>query len=377
MKVFCYVQHLLGVGHVMRFAAISRALCAQGLDVHVIFGGVPVETADFGAATVHYLPPAWVADERFKPLLNEAGNPVDEAWKARRTEQLLALYDQIQPDKVMIELFPFGRSQFRHELLPLLDKAKDQACPIYCSVRDILVKSSKPEKEQRMVDWALRYFDFILVHGDPKVITFDQTFPQPDLLSPKVRYTGYVVNKKNIPVPEDARAGEIIVSMGSGAIGLSIVKMVVKVAPLMHSPIRLLVGQSFPADHHNSLDKAEELGVLVETARADFPALLTQAGLSVSMGGYNTMMDVLRANVPAVIVPFRKVGEEEQEIRATLLAEKGWLHVMDDPDTLSAQEIADVLNAAQAAHHARTAFDTKGAEETARILLGESHGIVG
>jgi len=302
MKVLCYVQHLLGIGHVMRFAAISRAMCAQGLDVHIVFGGLPVNTADFGSATIHYLPPAWVADGNFKPLLDEKGNPVDEHWKADRIQKLLAFYEKIQPDKMMVELFPFGRGQFRHELIPLLEKAKSQGVPIYCSVRDILVKTSRTEKAQRMVKWAMTYMDYILVHGDPAVIGYEETFPEPETLRSKILYTGYVVNKKPIDSAVEVREKEIVISMGSGAIGLEITKLVVKVAPLLKQPVRLMVGGTFPPEHQDWLDKAQAAGVLLEKARPDFPSLLAQAALSVSMGGYNTMMDVLRANIPTIIV---------------------------------------------------------------------------
>jgi predicted glycosyltransferase len=44
LKVLVYVQHLLGVGHVKRAAAITRAMVAAGLDVHVVLGGEPVPT---------------------------------------------------------------------------------------------------------------------------------------------------------------------------------------------------------------------------------------------------------------------------------------------------------------------------------------------
>ena len=47
-RVFFYVQHLLGIGHLRRAATIARALTGAGLDVTVVSGGsgIPSPPAD-------------------------------------------------------------------------------------------------------------------------------------------------------------------------------------------------------------------------------------------------------------------------------------------------------------------------------------------
>ena len=42
MKVMFYVQHLLGIGHLVRASRIATALADAGHDVTVISGGMPV-----------------------------------------------------------------------------------------------------------------------------------------------------------------------------------------------------------------------------------------------------------------------------------------------------------------------------------------------
>ncbi len=64
MKVFFYVQHLLGVGHLKRAATLARALAAGGFEVTLASGGMPVEGID-----VLQLPPA-SSDAAFKQLLD-------------------------------------------------------------------------------------------------------------------------------------------------------------------------------------------------------------------------------------------------------------------------------------------------------------------
>ena len=47
-RVFFYVQHLLGIGHLKRAATLARALAAEGLQVTLASGGavVPTMTVD-------------------------------------------------------------------------------------------------------------------------------------------------------------------------------------------------------------------------------------------------------------------------------------------------------------------------------------------
>ena len=49
-RVFFYVQHLLGIGHLRRAAVLARALVAGGFDVLLVSGGAPVEGLALGGA---------------------------------------------------------------------------------------------------------------------------------------------------------------------------------------------------------------------------------------------------------------------------------------------------------------------------------------
>ena len=47
----------------------------------------------------------------------------------------------------------------------------------------------------------------------------------------------------------------------------------------------------------------------------DLAGEIARSALSLSQGGYNTTMDLLRAGTPAVVVPFADGGENEQTVR--------------------------------------------------------------
>jgi predicted glycosyltransferase len=194
-KILFYVQHLLGIGHLMRAGTLTRALEADGFEVTLVSGGMPVPGFVSGATRFEQLPPTRAPDKFFKLLVDEHDQQINDVWKASRTAQLCEVFTQTQPDIVMIELFPFGRRQMSFEIEPLLDAARATGSPrplIVSSVRDILVEPGKPERVDEMVERIHRYFDLVLIHGDQDFIAFDETFPRMSEISDISLYTGYV-----------------------------------------------------------------------------------------------------------------------------------------------------------------------------------------
>ena len=92
---------------------------------------------------------------------------------------LLDTIATLKPSLVLTELFPFGRRHLRNEIIPMIEAALNLSpqAKIICSVRDILVEPSKKERGPEMVEMVQRYYDHVLVHGDPDLVPFDKTFP--------------------------------------------------------------------------------------------------------------------------------------------------------------------------------------------------------
>jgi predicted glycosyltransferase len=345
MKLLFWVQHLLGIGHVRRAALISHALTAAGLDVTIAAGGFPVAGVDYGPARLIQLSPARSADASFKHLVDADDQPLSSAWKERRAAELLTLAADLRPDIILLETYPFGRRAFRFEPLPLLAQAAARRPRplLAASVRDILVAKDNPAREAEMADLARRYLDLVLVHGDPALIPFAATFPPAERIADLIRPTGYVAPPRRPPIPGRDGAGEVVVSVGGGAVGLPLLRAALgarPLSPLADAPWRLLAGPDIPADAFNTLAASAPPGVIVERARPDFPDLLGRCRLSISQGGYNTLMDVLHARCRAVIVPFAIGNETEQTTRARLLENRGLVHVVEEAG-LTAEHLAD------------------------------------
>jgi predicted glycosyltransferase len=372
-RLLFYVQHLLGIGHLKRAATLARALERHGIAVTLVSGGQPVPGLDIGDAVMVQLDPVRTGDITFTRLVDDDGNEVDESFRAARRARLLEAFAATRPHVVVTELFPFGRRQLRGEIMPLVEAAETarQRPALVSSVRDILVEPSRPERRIEMVETVERHFDLVLVHGDATLIPFGETFPLADRIRGRIRYTGYVVE------PPPARRGpqgtdEVIVSAGGGALSEPLLKTAIAARPSTPASglvWRLLAGPALPADAFDRIRAAAaDPNIVVERARPDFTTVLANCTLSISQGGYNTVMEVLAARCRAVVAPYAGGRETEQTLRARLLARRGAFAVVEERDLSPAALAAAVGHALAGPRPDAAGIDTGGAETSARIL---------
>jgi predicted glycosyltransferase len=358
VKVFLHVQHLLGIGHLRRAATLAGALAREGFAVTLASGGPPVPGLVPPGVRLVQLPPARAEDASFKALVDEQGRRIDAAWQNNRRDLLLRSFDAISPDILVIELFPFGRRQLAFELLPLLERARGRS-RIVSSVRDLI--QDKPGRHDEMVERVQRYFDLVLVHGDPRLAAF----PLAPRLGGKVRYTGYVVEE---PARSASRAGEgeVIVSAGGGAVGRRLLETAIQaraLGALRGRTWRVITGVNGP-----DLRGLAAENLVVETMRADFTTLLANCALSISQAGYNTVMETLQARARAVLVPYAAGGESEQTARARLLAAQGLVEFIDEAALDATGLAAAAERAAARPRPPAGAVDLDGARRSAALL---------
>lgn len=373
-----YVQHLLGIGHLVRAGALARGLEAAGMRVVLVSGGMPATLRGAGPSRFEQLPPVRAADASFRVLLDEAGNPIDDAWEARRRERLLEIYHRARPDIVVTELYPFGRRRMRFEMEPLLQQARtlraQKGLPIIVSsVRDILVPPTDPRRIDQIVDSVRRYYDLVLVHGDEELIPFRRSFDRADDIADVTRSTGYVIGQ--MPARQGPGApgyGEVIVSAGGGAVGDAVLDAAIgarALSSLRDRTWRVLVGHNSPEEAFLSFRAAAPRDVSVERARADFPQLLANCAVSISQGGYNTVSEVLAVGARAVCLPFAGARESEQTMRCRVLAERGLVQSVE-ADAVSAEQVALAVERALTSSPGKgQVVDTNGAARSAALLL--------
>ena len=380
MKVMFYCQHVLGIGHLVRSAEIARALSRED-DVTFVSGGAPVEGFPFPRGVTLVQLPALKTDEEFGALEDCGSGQTVEVIQELRRERLLSLFDQLRPDALVIELFPFGRKRFAFELIPLLEHAKSRSeeTLVACSLRDILVEKPDAAKhEERVCRIVNSYFDLILVHGDLAFQKLSETFHRAGDLQCDIRYTGLVQQEAPAPptgsAPHDVTPS-VVASIGSGRYrhGQILLESVIRAAAQLERKIahrfRVFAGPFIPSEVYVALEQMarQTRNVEIEKYSPHFIEHLRRADLSISMGGYNTIMNILATGVRSLVYPYTANDDLEQEIRAKKLANLGVVELLH-PEMLAAEVLAPKIAEMLATKPARISFDMDGAPNTARIL---------
>ncbi len=368
-RVLLYVQHLLGIGHLARTNHIAMALKAAGFGVTIVMGGTPVAGFPNAGIDVVQLPPVKAGGDGFASLVDTKGKAIDENFRMERTRQLLSAFQQIAPDILMIEAFPFGRRAMRFELIPLLEHAATmrQRPLIVCSIRDILQENLKPGRAEETVETIERYFDLVLVHGDPAFAGLSASFALAGAIAKEIRHTGLVAGPPPEPSPEQF---DIVISAGGGAAGLPLIRAAAAMSGNMKAGLRccLITGPNLQHPEVEALLTQPADGLKVFSFRPDFPALLAAAKLSISQAGYNTVCDILQARCRSLLIPFAAGGETEQSVRAARLAQLGLAAVLSEND-VSPQTLERAASQLLAGPPPPpTTLDLEGARHTAEIL---------
>lgn len=369
-KVLFYVQHLLGIGHLMRAKRIVHALVQRDFDVLLVTGGAQVPDFTVDGARHFQLLSIAVSPQDFSVLVDAEGNPIDDAFKDQRRDVLLNQFHAFKPDIVVLEAFPFGRRQVRFELLPLIDAIeKTQPRPkLLSSIRDILQKRTKPGRDTETAQLINQHFDRVLVHGDESFAHLGDSFSEAASIAAKVSYTG-LVSAQDVCRAKDTF--DIVVSAGGGAVGQKLLACAIDVAK-QHKELGsmcVITGPNFP--DHSFKDLAHELPstVTLQRFRSDFTGLLANAKLSLSQAGYNTVSDVLQARCGCILIPFSMGTETEQLDRATRLHAAGLARIVTENE-LTVETLANAMQAvlSHSASLVDITLDTNGADNTASLL---------
>lgn len=380
MRIVFYCQHVLGVGHVFRSLEIVKGL--KDHEVIMVTGGAEVDF-DKPDHMTHIQLPGLMMTPDFKDFvpLEEGVTDVEDVL-TRRLKQFKEIMKEYRPDVFLVELFPFGRKKFRFELLPILEGVGFGTwgpCKAVCSVRDILVEKDDMKRQVQRVHAMLNpNFDAVLVHSDPSLVQLDETFPGVDGIQPSVHYTGYVARgphagagkalRKELGVGDKPVA---VLSVGGGHIGGNLVQATLEASDVLSAtnPHALYV---FTGPYATDEDfaryeafAAERDWIQVKRFTKRFPDYLDAADLSVSLGGYNTTMNLLATNTYSLMYPF--LQNREQRMRALKLQERGVLKMLQDED-LQPEVLAEHMLKGFARESQPHGIDLGGGPASARIL---------
>jgi len=366
-----YCQHSMGLGHLVRSWAIADALSATFRVVFVSGGEPPAGmTPPPGVEMVHL--PA-LQQTTAGEIVSAAADAGVAEIQQRRRARLRETFMAVNPDVLVVELFPFGRAKFADEIVPILElaRARRPRPLVACSVRDLLAggRKNQQQHDDRARSLADAYFDAVLVHADPRLARLEETFKPATPLQVPVLYTGFVTAAQTPqPGPSGPRSG-VVVSAGGGRVGGPLFRAAVDAQKLTprseREPMRIVTGPFLPDEEFADLiaRAAGETDIAVERSVPSLRPLLASAAVSISQCGYNTALELLQLRVPALVVPFADGREDEQRARARRLAALNAVRVLD-PDDLCAERLAEAIGAMREFRPEPLMLDIDGARAT-------------
>lgn len=334
-KILFYCQSLVGLGHLTSSLLVIRELLKHS-DVDLVYGGQTVQVMPEYPGFCHLrLPTILIDSETDKLYAPDSECAIESVWAARSAA--IENFVTQSYEAVIVEFFPFGRRRLKNEILGLfrLVRRNCRSIPIFCFVREILVPAPL-DAEQRMVQLVQDYIHTIFVRGDPKIVRFEETFSLTNVIAERLFYAGYV----SPPPPGHwpVRQKKILVSQGGGEIGRIVLQAAIRVAPRLPDYHFLVVASSRATESEigELRSRIESPNVEVVTFLSDFQQNLLNSALSLSLGGDNTMMDVISTRTPALAFPFP--GNSEQALRITKLSLKGFVFRLT-PDDLAPERL--------------------------------------
>ncbi len=383
-KILFYCQYHLGMGHLVRSVEVIRAL-AQEFEVCFVKAGTEVAGMELPAAVKVVTLPLLLSEQK---QLKVADPTQDlEEIKQLRKSQLLKTFADFQPDILMIEGYPFKKFQFEFEAIPLLELAKSPQhnTQIVCSLRDIVMAQNYQDRDQvigKTCDRLNRYFDLLLVHSDPAFYPLEESFPNTQNITCPILYSGYVaqaLTDNPTTATEDVLSFQrpepmLLVSVGGGQLGHDLLEASIAAAPILQDLVphhlHVFAGPFIPEAKFLQLQQAasELPNLTLRKYTSQLLKFMEQAELSLSLGGYNTTMNILSTGVRSLLLPSDK--DWEQKVRAEKLAKLGYLQLLD-PGDLQPQRLAQTVLAALSqpkSIYPSSKIALNGAEQTVTLL---------
>ena len=326
-RVALYSHDSQGLGHVRRSLALATGLGAADPTTQTLLLT--------GAEEAGALPRPPGCDIVGVPSLHKSS---DGRYAARRlTMPLRSLLDlrgavmsaalrSFAPDVVVVDRHPRG---FGGELQAALT-ALPPTTRVVLGLRDVL-----DDPEVAAAEWAAhgatdaldRWYDEIWVYGDPRVFDCVDALGLPDRWRERVRYTGYLVPP--VPARDTATAdGPVLCLVGGGSDGRLVAEAFARSAWPEGDGL-LVLGPQMSASDRDAVRAAagRRPDLEVRDFESDLTPQLSGARAAVSMGGYNTVCELLAHRVPSLVVP-RTAPRREQVVRADRMAELGLLDVL-------------------------------------------------
>lgn len=363
-RVLFYSHDSFGLGHIRRTLSLCDSLRTEyaGASMLVLTGSAAISMLPMPAGVDYVKLPCVtkVGDEQYQSRFMPLGF---EAIRAVRRDIIQSVALAYRPSLVLVDNVPLG---LKGELRRTLDslRTSNPDVRVVLTLRDIL---DEPDRiisrwsDDGVYDAIDRLYDQVVIYGSPDVFDLVREYRFPDALAAKCTYAGYISRTPNLSAVADTReqlAGGaerlVLVTVGGGGDGAPLVEhyldglegsLAPRTADRVHHHI--ICGPEMPPAQRSALRARvrTRADVTVADYTSDLVTTMAAADVVVSMGGYNTVCEILSLRKPAVVMPRRR-PRLEQWIRCTRLAELGHLLVVHpdlEPASQLMRHVSDAL----------------------------------
>lgn len=363
-KILMYSHDTYGLGHIRRSLAIAQSVRNIPASVLIITGSPLIGrfTIPEGIDFVRIPGMIKVTNEEYTPLSMKL--PPSRVLSIRE-EIILATIRSFKPDFFIVDKAPLGMKREVQASLEWI-RAELPECTSILGLRDIMDSSRETIREWReknIYDAMRSLYDEIWVYGVRDFYDPIAEYQIPSDVAEKIYFTGYIPRyipseeeielvranflKKAKSTQRDLAIPIVLLTTGGGGDGYPIfdtflrafeedrrassdLYAILVTGPFMDSQVFFEIK-----------NRASRFGWKTIRFHRLMEALIALATVVVSMGGYNTVCEILTLRKPSLIVP-RTVPREEQLIRAQVLCKHGFCEFIP-PEFLTPELLKEKL----------------------------------
>ena len=393
-RLLVYSHDTFGLGNLQRALKICEQLAAEIPQISIL-----VLTGNFES---HRFPmPAHVDFVKLPSVLRQARNQYVARYinapfkdvRSMRRDLVFSAFKWFAPHVVLVDKVPTGVKGELEKSIRWFKKNKPQS-KLILYLRDVLDDAPFVRRmwQQRRFREAIdRYYDAIWVFGSPHVCDMVEEYTLPESIGRKMSYCGYIMPNFQLRDSGDVRhelgiqTGRfVLVTGGGGGDAYKLMKTYLESVeglrksangdpcPEIHS--LLVLGPEMPVAERRWLQaRADPEKVRILDFTTDLLSYMNSADLVVSMGGYNTVCEILSLRKRALVVP-RGSPVNEQLLRTTRMEALGLLDMIR-PEDLSPEtmtlKVKQALGRNGTLRPASEVLDTDGLGRASRKVSDE------
>jgi len=327
-NILMYSHDTYGLGHIRRTMAIARTLVQPDVNILILTGSPIAGRYNLPHGVDFVRIPGMIKQSNTVYVPHSIKVDPQQAIAIRRNI-ITAATRTFKPDLFIVDKVPVG---LKGEIKPTLKwlRRNSPETRIVLGLRDILDNSENTCKEwsrKNYTEVLRELYTEIWVYGDQSLYDPVVEYAIPGDIAAKTHFTGYIPRKRPKRVGNGRKKEKlVVVTIGGGGDGYPVLDNYLTMLENNGSvdfKTLMVTGPFLAEDKLDSLaQRARKLGVRFTAFVKSLEKKIAQADLVISMGGYNTLCEILSQKKVALIIP-RDTPREEQLIRARVFAERG------------------------------------------------------